>query len=197
MGGCAPPGAPPGGGDATPGAGAPGVAVSEADTAYLRRCLRPRMLRAAMSGLIIIGLLLAFGGRIERPELLPAVLPAAFATGSDINVNHDDLLEKALHPREVHRARRQWGCAMGSRHPLKYTILYDTRLPNTVSYIRMKAEPEFLTTKEAASWVGRTPRWLHEVRKNPGFGPPYFRVGGRIFYRPSEIMAWMRSRRSE
>lgn len=59
----------------------------------------------------------------------------------------------------------------------------------------MKAEPEFLPTKLAAERIGQTPRWLMEVRKYPGEGPPFYKLRGRYFYRPSEIMAWLRSRR--
>lgn len=59
----------------------------------------------------------------------------------------------------------------------------------------MKAEPEFLSTKQAAEWVGRSARWLYDIRKKPGEGPPCIRIGGHYFYRPQEILAWLRSRR--
>ena len=60
----------------------------------------------------------------------------------------------------------------------------------------MQPEPEFLTAKEAAQRVGRPYDWLYRIRKMPGEGPPYYKIGGRYFYRPAEIMSWLRSRRS-
>jgi len=59
----------------------------------------------------------------------------------------------------------------------------------------MKTDQEFLSTKEAAEWVGRRARWLHDIRFKPGEGPPCIKVGGRYVYRPQEILAWLRSRR--
>lgn len=59
----------------------------------------------------------------------------------------------------------------------------------------MPAEPEFLSAKEAAGRVGRTYEWLYRVRSKPGEGPPFYKIGGKYFYRPAEIMSWLRSRR--
>ena len=59
----------------------------------------------------------------------------------------------------------------------------------------MLADPEFLSAKEAAERVGRSYDWLYRARSKPGEGPPAYKIGGRYFYRPQEIMAWLRSRR--
>ena len=59
----------------------------------------------------------------------------------------------------------------------------------------MQPEPEFIPTKQAAERICRSAQWMYEVRKKPGEGPPYYKIGGKYFYRPQEIMAWLRSRR--
>lgn len=59
----------------------------------------------------------------------------------------------------------------------------------------MQPEPEFISTKQVAERVGRTPDWVKRARKTPGEGPPHYKVGGKYLYRPQEIMAWLRSRR--
>lgn len=60
----------------------------------------------------------------------------------------------------------------------------------------LQPEPEFLSAKEAAERIGRSYFWLFRARKVPGRGPPYYQIGGRYFYRPQEIMTWLRSVRS-
>jgi hypothetical protein len=57
----------------------------------------------------------------------------------------------------------------------------------------LQPEPEFITTKQVAERIGRTPEWVRKIRKLPGVGPSYYRSGGRVLYRPSEVMAWLRS----
>jgi hypothetical protein len=60
----------------------------------------------------------------------------------------------------------------------------------------MRIEPEYLPAKSAAELVGRTPRWLYDARATPGAGPPFYKIGGRYFYREPEVMAWLRSKRA-
>lgn len=57
----------------------------------------------------------------------------------------------------------------------------------------LQPEPEFLTAKQAAERIGRSYDWLFRARKTPGVGPPYYKLGGQFFYRPAEIMSWLRS----
>lgn len=59
----------------------------------------------------------------------------------------------------------------------------------------MQPESEYLSTKQAAERIGRTPDWMYRVRKQPGEGPPFYKIGGRYQYRPTEIMTWLRGRR--
>jgi hypothetical protein len=61
----------------------------------------------------------------------------------------------------------------------------------------LKPEPEFLTTKQAADRIGRPPDWLFRARKTPGVGPPFYRIGRQYYYRPAEIMSWLRSCRGQ
>lgn len=61
----------------------------------------------------------------------------------------------------------------------------------------MSGEPEFLNSKQTAALLQRSLDWLHRARRKPGKGPPYYRIGGGIMYREQEIMAWLRSVRSE
>jgi predicted DNA-binding transcriptional regulator AlpA len=57
--------------------------------------------------------------------------------------------------------------------------------------------PEFMTTKQVSDLVGNSVDWLIRARADPGKGPPYYRLGGRICYREAEIMTWIRQSRRE
>lgn len=59
----------------------------------------------------------------------------------------------------------------------------------------MQPEPEFLTSKQVAERIGRSAQWVKKIRKLPGEGPPFYKIGRGYLYRPQEIMAWLRSRR--
>ena len=59
------------------------------------------------------------------------------------------------------------------------------------------ATPEMISTKEASEVVCKTIDWLIRARRRPGDGPPYYKLGGRIYYRVPELMTWLRSNRRE
>lgn len=60
----------------------------------------------------------------------------------------------------------------------------------------MKSDlPEFLTPKQVCAMIGRSYRWLFEARREPGKGPPGFKIGGRYSYRPREVESWMEEKR--
>lgn len=58
-------------------------------------------------------------------------------------------------------------------------------------------QSDMISTKEASSITHKTTAWLVSARKSPGYGPPYYKLGGRVFYRVPEIMAWLRASRRE
>ena len=56
--------------------------------------------------------------------------------------------------------------------------------------------PLLLSKKQAARYLGVSPSFLDKARSEgaPGDrspGPPFVRVGGRVFYRPPELDAWV------
>jgi predicted DNA-binding transcriptional regulator AlpA len=53
---------------------------------------------------------------------------------------------------------------------------------------------ELLTSEETADLV-RLPLSTLYVFNSQGVGPPRYKVGRRILYRRSEVMAWVESRR--
>lgn len=58
-------------------------------------------------------------------------------------------------------------------------------------------KPEFLTAREAATWLRLSPRTLEHMRMT-GDGPAYVKAGGgrnaRVLYRQSDLDAWIASR---
>lgn len=54
----------------------------------------------------------------------------------------------------------------------------------------MDIDFRFLSNKEAADLIGRTPGWLNKARCY-GNGPPFHRIGRRIFYRLPDLRKWV------
>lgn len=58
------------------------------------------------------------------------------------------------------------------------------------------AETErFLSPKQVCERIGRSYRWLLDARKIPDKGPPGFKIGGRMLYRPEDVKNWFESQR--
>ena len=53
--------------------------------------------------------------------------------------------------------------------------------------------PDLLTTLEAAAMLRLSPRTLERYRVT-GEGPPFIKLGGRVFYRRSDLIAWCAAR---
>lgn len=57
------------------------------------------------------------------------------------------------------------------------------------------SEPDpLLPPRELALQENITKGWLDKARCR-GDGPPFYRIGGRIYYRRSEYLAWLDERR--
>lgn len=53
-------------------------------------------------------------------------------------------------------------------------------------------------TKVAAEIIGVHPQWLHKGRgQTPPKGPPWYRIGGRVYYQRSDLKAWIEGCRVE
>jgi len=53
----------------------------------------------------------------------------------------------------------------------------------------------YLTTNEAACFIGLSRSWL-EKRRVFGDGPPYYKIGSRrVLYRRTELFAWLEQHR--
>jgi len=52
-----------------------------------------------------------------------------------------------------------------------------------------------ITTREAAAYLRRSPITL-EIWRTDGFGPKYFKVGGRVFYHKCDLQNYEQGRRS-
>jgi hypothetical protein len=55
---------------------------------------------------------------------------------------------------------------------------------------------ELWTARETAERVRRPENWLAKQRCL-GTGPTYVKMCGRVFYRPSDVLAWIESQRVE
>lgn len=65
----------------------------------------------------------------------------------------------------------------------------EDRLAGTAS------EPDpLLSPRELATQENITKGWLDKARCR-GDGPPFYRIGGRVFYRQSEYRAWLHGHR--
>jgi len=53
---------------------------------------------------------------------------------------------------------------------------------------------EFLTVAEAAALLRLSPRTLNQWRLQPGYGPPFVRVGAAIRYQRNQLSAWIELR---
>ena len=55
---------------------------------------------------------------------------------------------------------------------------------------------DFLTTEDAACLIGKSADWLQRTRKpaRKGEGPPWYRVGGRVFYARADVLEWLEQR---
>ena len=58
----------------------------------------------------------------------------------------------------------------------------------------MNERTDYLSTREAAEWLGLSPRSLDRYRVT-GEGPYFHRFGGRVRYRRADLEAWARVRR--
>ena len=58
----------------------------------------------------------------------------------------------------------------------------------------MKTERNYLSTREAAHYLGLAPRTLNRYRVS-GDGPVFHRFGGRVRYRREDLDAWAAARR--
>lgn len=54
----------------------------------------------------------------------------------------------------------------------------------------------FLNTRQAAHYLGLTPRHLERLRRSGG-GPPFRRHGRYVFYHLDDLIAWSRRNLSE
>ena len=54
----------------------------------------------------------------------------------------------------------------------------------------MGHSPEFLTTPEAAQYLGMSRQWL-EIARHRGNGPPYIKLGRAVRYKRSVLDSWM------
>lgn len=60
----------------------------------------------------------------------------------------------------------------------------------------MALEREHLSTKQVAAMTGMCVWWVRQRQKEIGVGPDYFRIGKKIFYRRSDVEAWMEAHRN-
>ncbi|MGX0975093.1 putative DNA-binding transcriptional regulator AlpA [Roseovarius sp. MBR-51] len=57
-------------------------------------------------------------------------------------------------------------------------------------------DEDYLTSKEAACFIGLSRSWL-EKRRVFGDGPPYYKIGPRrVLYRRAELIAWLEQHRT-
>lgn len=49
--------------------------------------------------------------------------------------------------------------------------------------------------KKASELLGKSVDWLCRHRTTKSGGPPFHRIGGRIYYQIEELREWVRSRR--
>lgn len=54
-----------------------------------------------------------------------------------------------------------------------------------------KDERKYLTTKEVADLLGITEDFAYRLRKQPGKGPRWMRIGGKVLYPKIEVDKWM------
>lgn len=53
---------------------------------------------------------------------------------------------------------------------------------------------EWLCTKQVARLTGLSPSYFEKSRlRGRGYGPPWHKIGGRVRYRLSEVLAWLES----
>ena len=57
----------------------------------------------------------------------------------------------------------------------------------------MTRRNDLLTTAEAAAYVGLSPRTFERYRVT-GEGPPYLKVGRLVFYRRTDLDAWLENK---
>ena len=49
---------------------------------------------------------------------------------------------------------------------------------------------EYMTTREAAAYLGVPRQWL-EIGRSKGYGPPFTKVEGIVRYKAAEVDRWM------
>jgi hypothetical protein len=57
------------------------------------------------------------------------------------------------------------------------------------------AERKLLSPKQASVRIGKSADWLWKSRRGRVEGPPWYEIGGEIFYIETELEAWFMSRR--
>ncbi len=58
----------------------------------------------------------------------------------------------------------------------------------------MQIDPEYLTTRQAAEFIGMSAKWLEAARLR-GEGPPHSKLPKAVRYSRSDLVEWMRERR--
>ncbi|MBY8821058.1 helix-turn-helix domain-containing protein [Sphingomonas colocasiae] len=61
--------------------------------------------------------------------------------------------------------------------------------PGVIDAAKAREGSPFLTTKQAAFYLGVSPRTLQDMRTD-GRGPPYHRHGRSVRYHASELIEW-------
>ena len=56
---------------------------------------------------------------------------------------------------------------------------------------------QILVTKQVAELIQRSEDWVIRARAVPKEGPPFYRVGGRIFYDRGDVVQWFEACRVE
>ena len=59
----------------------------------------------------------------------------------------------------------------------------------------MTERTNYLSTRQAAEWLGLSTRTLDRYRVSGGPGPVFHRFGGRVRYRRDDLDAWAAARR--
>jgi hypothetical protein len=63
----------------------------------------------------------------------------------------------------------------------------------TISHPMASDRVDYMSTKEAASFIRRSPQWLRQSRrkKKKDYAPPHHVMGGRFVYFKNEILEWI------
>jgi Helix-turn-helix domain len=56
-------------------------------------------------------------------------------------------------------------------------------------------KPQLLDNREAADFIGITPKTLETWRSGKRYSISYTKVGGKVYYFAEDLLAWLESRR--